>query len=157
MPRRPYKKKRTAPDTLYQSYEIAKLITYVMRDGKKTVAERVVYATLEEMKKNQLVPLEVIRTAIHNTAPQYEVKPKRVGGASYLVPIETRASRKIYLALQWIITAAQTRSSKEYRSFDKKLYAEFMDAYNRQGEAVNKRKQVEQLAEANKAFAHFKW
>lgn len=116
-----------------------------------------VYAVLEEMKKNTLSPLEVLHTAINNTAPAYEVKPKRVGGASYLVPIETRSQRKIYLAFKWVIAAARARSSKEYRSFDKKLYAELMDAYKGQGEAVNKRKQVERLAETNKAFAHFKW
>ena len=157
MPRRPYKKRQTEPDTLYQNNEVAKLIAYVMRDGKKTVAEQIVYAALDEMKKHTLSPVEALHTAINNAAPQHEVKPKRVGGASYLVPIETRPSRKIYLAFQWIIAAARARSSKEYRSFDKKLYAELMDAYKGEGEAVNKRKQVEKLAEANRAFAHFKW
>lgn len=157
MPRRPYKKSNVIPDTLYKSYEVAKLITYVMRDGEKAVAENIIYRVLAEMKKNKLNPLEALHTIIQNTAPQFEVKPKRVGGASYLVPIETRQQRKIYLAFNWIINAALARSSKEYKTFDKKLYAELMDAYQEQGEAVNKRRQVEKLAEANKAFAHFKW
>ncbi|HLD27048.1 MAG TPA: 30S ribosomal protein S7 [Patescibacteria group bacterium] len=157
MPRRPYKKRNVKPDIIYSSYEVAKLITYVMKDGKKSVAEHIIYTIIETMKKNKLNPLEVIHKAIENTAPQFEVKPKRVGGASYLVPIETRSSRKIFLAFNWIIKAAYNRSSKEYRTFDKKLYAELMDAYQGQGEAINKRKQVEKLAEANRAFAHFKW
>lgn len=145
------------PDTLYKSDEVAKLITYVMRDGEKKVAESIIYRALAEMKKNKLNPLDALHKIIQNTAPQFEVKPKRVGGASYLVPIETRHQRKIYLAFNWIINAALARSSKEYKTFDKKLYAELMDAYQEQGEAVNKRKQVEKLAEANRAFAHFKW
>lgn len=157
MPRRPYKRRSVPPDTLYQSYEVAKLISYVMRDGKKTVAEKIVYAVLKTMKQNKCNPLEVLHKTIENTAPQFEVKSKRVGGASYLVPIETRQQRKIYLAFNWVIKAALARSSKEYRTFDQKLYAELMDAYQGQGEAVNKSKQVEKLAEANKAFAHFKW
>lgn len=157
MPRRPYKKRNVKPDALYESYEVAKLITYVMKDGKKSVAEHIIYTLLETMKKNKLNPLEVLHKAIENASPQFEVKPKRVGGASYLVPIETRSTRKVYLAFNWIINAAHGRPSKEYRTFDKKLYAELMDAYQGQGEAINKRKQVEKLAEANKAFAHFKW
>lgn len=157
MPRRPYKKRGVKPDTLYESYEVAKLITYVMKDGKKSIAEHIVYTVLDTMKKNKFNPTEVLHKAIENTAPQFEVKPKRVGGASYLVPTETRSSRKIYLAFNWIINAAHGRSSKEYRTYDKKLYAELIDAYQGQGEAVNKKKQVEKLAEANKAFAHFKW
>lgn len=157
MPRRQYKKRKLRPDRVYNSLEVTKLINYIMLDGKKSVAEKVVYDTLETFKENKLNPLDVLHKALKNVAPLIEVKPRRVGGASYLVPAETRSERKIFLALNWIINAAKSRSSKEFKTFDKKLFAEIMDAYNELGEAVNKKKQTEKVAEANKAFAHFKW
>lgn len=157
MPRRPYKKRLIQPDRIYNSFEIAKLINYVMVDGKKTVAEKIIYSAFEEIKSKKENPTEVLHNAIENVAPNYEVKPKRVGGASYLVPSETRPSRRTFLALNWIIEAAKTRSSKEYHQFNKKLASELIDASKGLGEAVNKKKQVEKLAEANKAFAHFRW
>lgn len=157
MPRRPYKKRKIQSDPVYQSHEVAKLVNYLIKDGKKSTAYRLVYTVCESIKQNKLNPVEVLNKAISNVAPYAEVRPKRVGGASYLVPTETRPARRIFLAFNWIINAAQARSAKEWRSFEQKLLAELMDAYHGQGEAVNKKKQVEKLAEANKAFAHFKW
>lgn len=157
MPRRNYKKREIRPDLIYKSNEVAKLITYIMRSGKKTVAAKLVYSTFDMIKKQKLNPLEVLHRAIENVAPLQEVKPRRIGGASYLVPTETRPSRRLFLAFNWIIESAMNKSNKEYHHFDQKLYKELMDAYQEQGAAVEKRKQVEKLAEANRAFAHFKW
>ena len=157
MPRRGYKRQPVSADPMYENYEVSKLINYIMKDGKKTTAQRMVYAALEGLKENKLEPLEVLSRAIQNVAPDREVRPRRVGGASYLVPVETRQARRIFLALNWIVNAANARPNKQYNSFDKKLVAELMDAYQNQGEAINKRLQVEKLAAANKAFAHFNW
>ena len=157
MPRHSYKKKTTPPDPIYNSLEVSKLITYLMHDGKKSVAQKIVYETFEQLKKEGKDPLKSLHQAIANVAPNFEVKPRRLGGASYLVPIEVRPSRKIFLALNWMINAAQTKSNKEYKSFVAKLKTELVDAANNQGEAVAKRLQTEKLAQANKAFAHLKW
>lgn len=157
MPRRAYKKNIVKKDMIYNSYEVSKLINYVMIGGKKTVAEKVVYEALSLIKEQNLDPLEIMRKAINNVAPLHEVKARRVGGASYLVPSDTRQERKLFLSLNWIVDGASSRSSKEYKSFSKKLFAELMDASNELGSAVNKKKSVEKVAEANKAFAHFKW
>jgi small subunit ribosomal protein S7 len=157
MPRRSYKKNTVSSDLMLESYEVAKLINYVMVDGKKSVAEKVVYGALNQIKEKNLEPVEVLSKAIDNVAPTKEVKPRRVGGASYLVPMDTRPQRRLYLALNWIVNGANSRSNKQYKSFENKLFAEIMDAYQNQGEAVNKRLQVEKVAQANKAFAHFNW
>lgn len=157
MPRHQYKKKRIKIDPVYESFEVAKLVNYLMIGGKKNTAQKVVYTTLEELKKENQDPIKVLNQAIHNVAPTYEVKPRRLGGASYLVPTEVRRERKSFLALNWILDAAKTRSNKEYKAFYKKLLAEIKDAANNQGTAVAKRQQTEKLAEANKAFSHLKW
>lgn len=157
MPRHPYKKRLVKPDKIYNSFEVAKLINYVMKDGKKTIAEKIVYTVLERIKNEGKNPLKVLSQAIINCAPNFEVRPRRLGGASYLVPMEVRPERKLFLALNWIIDAAKARSSKEYKTFIDKLYAELIDASNNQGQAVAKKIQTEKLAEANKAFAHLRW
>lgn len=157
MPRRGYKRQTPRKDMIYDNYEVTKLINYIMRDGKKSVAQKMVYLAFDMIKKDSLDPVEVLQTAIHNVAPAQEVRPRRVGGASYLVPVETRLERRLFLALHWIVEGANSRSNKQYKSFDKKLHAELMDAYQGQGEAINKKAQVEKLAQANKAFAHFNW
>ncbi|OGK18227.1 30S ribosomal protein S7 [Candidatus Roizmanbacteria bacterium RIFCSPHIGHO2_01_FULL_39_8] len=157
MPRRSYKKKVSKSDPLYSSLEVAKLINYVMSHGKKTVAENIVYDLFEELKKQKEDPLKILNLAINHVAPNFEVKPRRLGGASYLVPTEVRKERRLFLALNWIINAARGRSNKEYHTFEKKLLAELVDASKNQGQAVIKRQQTEKLAEANKAFAHLKW
>jgi small subunit ribosomal protein S7 len=157
MPRRAYKRQDVSPDEIYNSYEVAKFINYVMRDGEKAVARRIVYDVLEDLKKDDKDPLRFLHKAISNVSPTAEVRPRRLGGASYLVPVEVRKSRKLYLALNWLIDAATSRSNKEFKTFKDKLVAEIRDAANNIGNAVVKRQQTEKIAEANKAFAHLKW
>ncbi len=157
MPRHKYKKITVKNDKLYNSFEVAKLINYVMKDGKKSIAEKIVYQAFEEIKKTGEDPLKIFHQAINNTSPQLEVRPRRLGGASYLVPIEVRKERKLFLALNWIIEAAQARSNKEYKSFYKKLAAEILDASKNLGQAVAKKQATEKLAETNKAFSHLRW
>ena len=157
MPRHPYKKRTVKPDPIYNSHEVAKLINYIIIDGKKSVAKAVVYKSMEELKKENPDPVKVLHKAISNVAPTVEVKPRRLGGASYLVPTEVRRERRLYLALNWIIEAAKAKPNKEFRSFEAKLTSEILEASKSQGASVNKRLQAEKLAEANKAFAHLKW
>lgn len=157
MPRGNYKKRIIKPDPVYQSYEVAKLINYVMRDGKKSVAKKIVYTVLEKIKNEGEDPLIILGKAIENVAPKMEVKPRRLGGASYLVPIEVRKERQLYLALNWIIEAAKSRPNKEYHTFVDKLYTELKEAAKNQGGAVQKKLQTEKIAESNKAFAHLRW
>ncbi|NTU46182.1 30S ribosomal protein S7 [Candidatus Roizmanbacteria bacterium] len=157
MPRHAYKSNDVSPDPVYESIEVAKLINYLMIDGKKDVSERIVYNTLERIKAEGEEPLKLLYKAIANVAPNQEVKPRRLGGASYLVPTEVRRERRLYLALHWIIEATKTKSNKEFHTFEEKLLSELHEAAKNQGQAVNKRLQAEKLADANKAFAHLKW
>ncbi len=157
MPRRPYKKNSVKQDPIYKSLETAKLINYIIKDGKKSVAKKIVYNVFDRLNKEKNDPLKVLNQAINNVAPTFEVKPRRLGGASYLVPIEVRRDRRLFLALNWIVEAANSRSNKEYKKFENKLYTELLEASKNQGNAVNKKIQTEKLAEANKAFAHLKW
>lgn len=157
MPRHGFKRQPVAPDPLYKSIEVAKFINYITRDGKKSVAEHIVYNVFKKFEDEKKEPLKILRQAISYVAPLHEVKPRRLGGASYLVPIEVRRERKLFLALNWIIDAANTRSNKEYRTYENKLYVELDEASRNLGNAVVKRTQTEKLAEANKAFAHLKW
>lgn len=151
-------KRIITPDEVYQSRIVARLINRVMRQGKKTVAQKHVYRAFglveEKTKKN---PLEVFQKALENVKPKMEVRPRRVGGASYQVPIPVRGDRRESLAIRWLIQAAQARSNKEYHHFYQKLAAELMDAASRQGGAVAKKEEVHKIAEANRAFAHFRW
>lgn len=157
MPRGKYKKIIVKKDPVYNSYSVAKLINYVMIDGKKSVAKKIVYSVLEKIKNQEKNPVELLEKAINNVAPKVEVRPRRLGGASYLVPVEVRKERQLFLALNWIINAAKARPNKQYHTFIEKLYAELIDAANNQGGAVQKRLQLEKLAESNKAFAHLRW
>jgi len=157
MPRRSYKKVKTTNDSVYKSHEVAKLVNYIMVDGKKSVAERIVYAVIEKLAKEGGDGLKTLRQAIQNVAPLHEVKPRRIGGASYLVPTEVRPDRKLFLGLNWIVTAAKARANKEFHSFAEKLYTEIQEAAKNQGAAVAKRQQTEKVADANKAFSHLKW
>ncbi len=157
MPRHSYKKAPIKGDKIYHSLEVAKFVNYVMVDGKKSVAEGLVYKVFDKIKKEGNDPLKILHQAIDNVAPIHEVKPRRLGGASYLVPIEVRRERRLYLSLNWIVNAAKTRPNKEYHSFSDKLYAEITDAAKNQGAAVTKKAQTEKLAETNKAFSHLKW
>lgn len=157
MPRHPYKKISAKPDPIYKSFEVSKLINYTMVSGEKNVAKKIVYEMMADIKKQNEDPLKILYKAIDNVGPNFEVKPRRLGGASYLVPTEVRKVRKLYLALNWILEAARARSQKEYHTFKDKLLAEILDASKNQGQAVIKKAQSEKLAEANKAFSHLKW
>ncbi len=151
-------KKRTIDnDPLYGSKLLNQFINMVMRNGKKSVAQKVVYESLEMIKAKNQEPLEVFQKAIQNVGPRMEVHPRRIGGASYQVPSEVRGERKISLAIRWVITAARQRSNKQYHTFSEKLAAELIDACNNTGEAIRKRDLMLRNAEANKAFSHFRW
>ena len=143
------------PDPKFGSEMISRFINMVMRDGKKSVAERIVYGAIDEISgKAQVEALEVIEKALDNVAPMVEVKSRRVGGATYQVPVEVRPRRRTTLAMRWIIDAARGRGEK---SMPKRLAGELMDAIDQRGSAVKKREDTHRMAEANKAFAHYRW
>jgi small subunit ribosomal protein S7 len=155
--RRKLKSKPAIPaDVKYQSDKIAKFINYVMERGKKEVARKAVYQALDIIKEKEKVenPLEVFDTALKNTAPQMEVRSRRVGGANYQVPREVREVRRNYLSMKWIIDAAR---SKKGAPMHMKLADEIILASKNEGDAVKKRENTHKMAEANKAFAHFAW
>jgi len=146
------------PDPIYNNRTLTKLINKIMRSGKKSAAYREVYRALDIIKeKTNNDPIKLFEQAIQNISPRMEVRPRRVGGASYQVPMEVRGNRRIHLALKWLIDAARKRSGKEYHHFSEKLASELMDAANSQGEAIKKRDYTHKMADANKAFAHFRW
>jgi len=147
------KKHILMPDQRYGSILITKFINYIMQNGKKTVAERIVYLALENAAKElKIEPLDVFSTMIKNVGPQVEVKGKRVAGANYQVPMEVGRERKVVLALRWLINAANSRKGA---AMDKKLADELVQACRGEGAAIKKRDEVHRMAEANKAFAHF--
>jgi len=160
MPRsRKITKKLTPADPVYGSRLVMKLINKTMKDGKKSTAAKQVYLALETIKAKfpDVEPDKTLETVISTVAPKMEVRSRRVGGASYQVPMEVRGDRKIHLALIWILDAARGRSNKEYHTFAEKLAAEMTDAMNGLGNAIKKRDMVHKMAEANRAFAHLKW
>ncbi len=144
-------------DPLYGNRLLARFINRVMRSGKKTVAQQVVYHALESIKAKGEDPVKVFEAAIANIGPKMEVKSRRVGGASYQVPTEVRGDRRIALAMRWLVQYANKRDSRQYKGFSAKLAAELTDAAKNQGEAIKKRDTIQRMAEANRAFAHFKW
>lgn len=151
------KKRILSSDPLYGSRLLLRFINRIMRDGKKSLAQKLVYRALEQIKAKGQDPLKIFETAIQNVGPRMEVRPRRVGGASYQVPMEVRGDRRISLAIRWLIEAAQKRPNREYHTFDEKLAAELLEASQNQGEAIRKRDLVYKMAEANRAFAHFRW
>ena len=150
-------KRQINPDTVYNNLFVAKLINYIMRDGKKTVAQAQVYGALDLLSQKGEDPMKAFDKAIQNIGPKVEVKARRIGGANYQVPVEVKHERRMALALRWMIDAARKRSNKEYHSFAEKLATEILSAMNNEGEAVKKRENTHKMAEANKAFAHFAW
>lgn len=144
-------------DPVYGNRMITRLVNRVMQRGKKQTAEKLVYAALEKIKDTGEDPIKIFETAIASVGPKVEVRPRRVGGASYQVPIEVRGDRRVSLALRWIVMFANKRSNKEFHSYADKLSAEILDASKGVGEAIKKRDTVLRMAEANRAFAHFKW
>ncbi|MFQ5756535.1 MAG: 30S ribosomal protein S7 [Acidiferrobacterales bacterium] len=153
--RREITKRQIIPDPKYGSETLAKFINVVMRRGKKSVAEKIVYGALdrvaERTKKN---PVEVFTQALDNVRPLVEVKSRRVGGATYQVPVEVRPVRQMALAMRWMVDAARARSG---RSTGDRLAAELLDAAEKRGNAVKKREDAHRMAEANKAFSHYRW
>ncbi len=152
------KKREIEPDVLYGSKLVTKFINRMMFDGKKSIAQTIMYKAFEEIEKqSKKNPVSVFETAVNNVMPRMEVRPRRVGGASYQVPVEVRGIRRESLAIRWLITASRNRSNKEYNTFDKKLAAELLDASANKGGAVKKKEETLRAAEANKAFSHFRW
>lgn len=146
------------PDPIYSNKAVAKLINNIMRDGKKSVAQKQVYGALDLIKKSTKEnPIKTFTKAIDNVKPTMEVRPRRVGGAAYQVPMPVRGNRRETLALRWIVVAARARSNSEYHIFAEKLAVELIDAAKGEGGAMKKRTDVERMAEANRAFAHFRW
>lgn len=143
------------PDPVYGSVQIAKFINKIMIGGKKSVAEKIVYSALskagEELGKT---PAEVFEDALEKVKPQVEVRSRRVGGATYQVPVEVRPVRQLSLAMRWLVNAARDRGE---RGMENRLARELVDACNETGKSVKKREETHKMAEANKAFAHFKW
>ena len=156
MPRRREVPKRDVlPDPKFGSVELSKFMNVVMIDGKKAVAERIVYGALAQVeKKTGKNPIEVFSTAIANAKPVVEVKSRRVGGANYQVPVEVRPARRLALAMRWLREAARKRGEK---SMDLRLACELLDAAEGRGGAMKKRDEVHRMAEANKAFSHFRF
>jgi small subunit ribosomal protein S7 len=150
-------KRQINPDTVYGNISVAKLINYIMRDGKKTIAQTQVYNAFTILEQKGQKPLEAFEKAMQNIGPKVEVKARRIGGANYQVPVEVRHERKLALALRWMIEAARKRPNKEFHTFADKLAAEVLAAMNNEGEAVRKREIALKQAEANKAFSHFRW
>lgn len=153
---KPAPKRKILPDPIYSSRLVTKLTNCIMYDGKKTVAQKQVYRTLELIKeKTSQDQLEVLNLAIENIKPQMEVRARRIGGAAYQIPSPVRPERKESLALRWLIAAARSRPNSEYHTFADKLASEVIDASANQGAAIKKRTDVHRMAEANRAFAHF--
>ncbi len=156
MPRRGLvRRQRTPPDARYGSTLVQVMINKVMRDGKKSVAERIVYDAMGMIgERTKEDPRQVFEQAMRNAMPILEVRPRRVGGATYQIPLEVRPARQTSLAMRWILGAARGRSG---RPMSEKLAAELIDAYREQGSAIKKREDTHRMAEANKAFVHYRW
>lgn len=150
--------RKTEIDPVYGNKLVTKLINRSMKDGKKTVIRKEVYRAFEIIaEKSGDDPVKVFDQAIENIKPTMEVRPRRVGGAAYQVPQQVRGPRKESLAIRWLVMAANSKSNSEFHTFAEKLASEIMDAARNEGLSVKKRLEVERVAEANKAFAHFRW
>jgi small subunit ribosomal protein S7 len=142
------------PDTKYQSKLVSKIINMVMRQGERSTAERVVYDAMDILEKKGMSAINVVKTAVENIKPVLEVRPRRVGGANYQVPIEVRPERRLSLALRWLLDSANSRGE---RGFTQRLAAELSEAASGTGGAIRKREEIHKMAEANRAFAHYRW
>lgn len=149
---------KVQPDLVHNSTLVAKLINHVMKDGRKTVAAKLVYEALDILAKESGKPaLDYLKEALENVKPELEIRSRRVGGANYQVPMPVRADRKETLAIRWILKSSTERPNKTYHTYGAKLAAEIMDAHENLGGAVKKKLDTQKMAEANKAFAHFRW
>jgi small subunit ribosomal protein S7 len=152
------KPRKMAPDPIYGDSLVTKLVGRVMYDGKKSVAEKEIYRAFEIIKENSKEdPMKVFHAAMENIKPTMEVRPRRIGGAAYQVPMQVRGIRRDSLGVRWLVTMSRQRSNSEFHTYGEKLAAEIMDASKGEGLAVKKKQDVEKMAEANRAFAHFKW
>ena len=148
-------KKITVLDSKFKSSVIPKLINSIMYDGKKVVAEKIIYEAIEKIKsKTKEEPINIFNEAINNIRPTVEVRSRRVGGATYQVPVEVKSKRSQALAIRWLVTASRKRKDKQMSD---KIFNEIYDAYEKKGLAVKKKEDVHKMAESNKAFAHFRW
>jgi small subunit ribosomal protein S7 len=155
MRRRAAERREILPDPKYGDPVVAKFINCVMREGKKSVAEKIVYGALERMQRRTgRDPLPMFLEAVENAKPTLEVRSRRVGGATYQVPVEVRPERRQTLAIRWLINAARSRSE---RTMEERLANELLDAANNRGAAIKKREDTLRMAEANRAFAHYRW
>ena len=146
---------RTQPDARYRSVWVQTVINKVMKNGKKSVAERIVYKALDQVgQRTKEEPRQVFEQAMRNVMPVLEVRPRRVGGATYQIPLEVRPARQMSLAMRWLLGAARARAG---RPMAERLAAEIIDAYREQGAAIKKRDDTHRMAEANKAFVHYRW
>ncbi|MBU1200663.1 30S ribosomal protein S7 [Patescibacteria group bacterium] len=151
-------KRKIINDFVYDSPLVAKIINSCMYDGKKTIAQKHVYDALQIIKeKTKKDELQILTEAMENISPQMEVRSRRVGGASYQVPMSIRSERKQALAIRWLVQAARQKSNSEFHTFAEKLAAEILDAHNNQGVTIKKKLDTQKMAEANRAFAHFRW
>lgn len=149
-------KREILPDPLYNDVVVAKFVNKMMFDGKKSTAQALFYGALDELKTKvqEEEPITVFKKALENTKPQIEVRSRRVGGATYQVPVDVRPSRRLALAMRWLIEYARERGEKDMA---KRLAGEFIDAANNRGNAIKKKEDVHRMAESNKAFAHYNW
>ena len=157
MPRKgPAPRRELNPDPIYRSVVVTQLVNKVMLRGKRSTAERIVYDALDIVaaKTGTDEPVATLKRAVENVKPQLEVRSRRVGGATYQVPLEVKTERGLSLAMRWVITYAKSRGE---RGMEKRLAGEILDAFNKRGSAMKKREDVHKMAEANRAFSHFKW
>ena len=146
------------PDPIYSSRLVTRLINRVMKDGKRSIAASHVYKALEQVEKETKKPaLEVLRQALERIKPAMEVRSRRVGGAAYQVPMPVRGDRRESLSIRWMILSSRTRPNSQYHHYHQKLAAEIIDSYKGEGGAVKKRENIQKMADANKAFSHFRW
>lgn len=150
-------KRQIGQDRVFANVLVARFINRIMKDGKKNAAEKSFYGAMEILKEKGSEPLEVFETALQNVGPRVEVKSRRVGGANYQVPLEVRGDRKNALAIRWIVEAARARANSEFHTFAEKLAQELLEASKNEGAAVKKRDTVHRMAEANRAFSHFRF
>lgn len=156
MPRRSgVPKREVLVDPIYHSIIVTKLINQIMKNGEKSVAEGIVYGAFDIIKSKGLDPMDTFNKAMENSKPVLETKARRVGGATYQVPMEIRPDRRQTLAIRWLVNFSRARKSEKV--MNEKLAAELMDAYNNTGSTVKKKEEMHKMAEANKAFAHYRW
>ena len=155
MRRRRPEKRTINPDPKFNDLQVSKFMNYLLTDGKKGIAEKILYSAFDIISdKSKKDPVEVFKKALSNASPHVEVKSKRIGGATYQVPVEVKSKRSQALALRWIMDATRKRKNK---TMAEKLYAEILDASQNKGSAIKKREDTHKMAESNKAFAHFRW